>query len=94
LWLLVFPAAIALASLAWAVLHPAEVCVSGGDTIACSDYSSMKFFVATAGVGLAVLVAAFLGFAIRLRRTAIAAAVAFGVALIGLAVVSQIRDIT
>jgi hypothetical protein len=46
----VFPAVIALAALAWAILHPTEVCVSGGDASVCTVHSSMKFFVATAGV--------------------------------------------
>jgi hypothetical protein len=90
----VFPAVIALAAMGWAVSHPTVVCVSGGDTFGCTDYSLMKFFVATAGVGLAMLVAAFLGFTMRLGRTAIVAAVAVGVALISLAVVSQIRAVT
>jgi hypothetical protein len=54
----------------------------------------MKFFVAMAGVGLAALIVAVLGFAIHLRRSAIAAWVVVGLSLIGAAVASQVRVIT
>jgi hypothetical protein len=93
-WLFLLPAVIAVAALAWAILQPAEVCTSGGDTSVCTDYSDMKFFVATAGVGFAGLIAALLGFVVDLRRSAIAAGAVAGLALLGLAVASQIRVIT
>lgn len=94
MWLFVLPAVVALVAFAWALLQPSEVCTSGGDTSVCADYSAMKFFIATAGVGLGWLIAAVLGFAMGLRRSAIAAAVVVGVALIGVAVASQVRSIS
>ncbi|HJS26897.1 MAG TPA: hypothetical protein VJ913_07220 [Actinomycetota bacterium] len=93
-WLFVLPAVVALAAILWALLHPREVCTSGGETSVCTDYSATKFFVATAGMGLAALVVAVLGLAIHPRRSAIVAWVAVGLTLIGVAVASQVRVIT
>ena len=83
-----------LAVLAWAFLQPSEVCTTGNDTSVCTNYSTTKFFVATAGVGTAVLIAAVLGLAVGLRRAAIASGIGVGLTLIGLAVASQIRVMT
>jgi hypothetical protein len=93
-WLFVLPALIAVPALGWAVLHPSVVCVSETDTIVCADYSDAKFIVATAGVGVALVISGLLGLVIRFRRGAIAAGVAVGLALIGLAVGAYIRGIT
>jgi hypothetical protein len=90
----VLPAVMALSALAWALLQPSEVCTSGSDTGVCTDYSAMRFLVAMASLGLAVLIAAVLGLAIRLRRSAVVFETVLGLALIGVGVASQIRAIT
>ena len=90
-WLFALPAIVAVATLTWSVVHPTVVCTSGGDTSTCVDYSTMKFFVATAGVGTGALMAALLGLILRLQRTVIAAAMVVGLALIGLAIGSLVR---
>jgi hypothetical protein len=90
LWLFALPATVAIAALTWTLTHPTETCTSGGDVYVCTHYSTMKVFVATAGVGTAVVLAALLGLALRLRRTAVAGIIV-GLALIGLAVASLLR---
>lgn len=85
------PAFIAVAALAWAVLQPTVVCTSGGDTSGCSDYSGMKFFVATVGVGAALMLASIIGFVLRTRRAASITALGVGVLLVIIGSVSQMR---
>jgi hypothetical protein len=92
-WLFVVPVVIATAALMWSILQPSEVCSSGGDTRTCNDYSAIKFVVATAGVGLAALLAAAVALATGVRRFLVIVAAAFGVGLIGLAATSQIRSL-
>jgi ABC-type nitrate/sulfonate/bicarbonate transport system permease component len=94
MWLFVLPACVALAALVWAFVQPSEVCTSGDDVGVCVDHSAMKFFVGTVGVGIAVVIAAGLGFAIGLSRWAMAVWMGVGLTLIGVGVVSQIRVIT
>lgn len=93
-WLSVIPVARAVAALVWSIAQPSEVCISGGDTHTCTDHSQMRLFVGAGGVGLAVLLAAVLGFAFGMRRPVVVIGVSIGLGLVAVATVSQLQAIT
>jgi hypothetical protein len=88
------PAVVALVAIVWSVLRPAEICSSAGDTSVCADQATIRFVVATGGVGISGLAAGLIAWVTRVRRVAVVGAVASGLALLGLALASYVRAIT